>query len=511
MCHAQYKIAGLMELSTLERTGDHPQLEPATAPPLLHRAEMFLALCVALGAIAAIIGAIHNIPRRYQVNYVEGNILNTGALMAHNAVPYPDPHGLPSVISSYGPVTYLLMAGLFKIFGVSFTSARLLVFLSAVAISALLAVAIAKLTGSNWLALLFGPLYISLPWARHWIYTLRVDLIAVALTLAGLTIFIVRPRRWMWAALLFTLGLFTKPTVVAAPAACLIWLLMRKQWKQAAGFSAAMLLTMMVSLLFVERWLGGWYLFHIIGTHPDPYLLYRLYTLEKPFVLTQAVLLVMATGYSVACIRTRTASVPALYFGFCCLTSLTAGKLGADGNHLLELLAATCLAGALGYQQLSKNMRFRRFAPVVPIALAASIMVLAVMRAIPRLDPDRPNFTGCNEAYAFVKDYHGQNMLSENVGALVLGKKPVLISDPYVYGQLVMHSGWSDRELEQLVNAQWFDLIVMSGGTAAMRSRGLEQRWPPDLLPVIDANYRITHQFACQDAEAMFERKEKGR
>jgi hypothetical protein len=66
----------------------------------------------------------------------------------------------------------------------------------------------------------------------------------------------------------------------------------------------------------------------------------------------------------------------------------------------------------------------------------------------------------CDRVYAMVKQYPGDRVLSENVGALVLAGKTVWVSNPFVYSQLVMRGSWPDAGLERMVRNREFDLIV---------------------------------------------------
>src|SRR5205085_5019562 len=92
----------------------------------------------------------------------------------------------------------------------------------------------------------FGALYLSLPVVQMWMPILRVDLLALAFTLAGVYCCLRWPRLPEVAALCFAAALLTKYTFVAAPAACFLYLWLRRERRNAArlafavfGFAAA--------------------------------------------------------------------------------------------------------------------------------------------------------------------------------------------------------------------------------------------------------------------------------
>ena len=58
--------------------------------------------------------------------------------------------------------------------------------------------------------------------------------------------------------------------------------------------------------------------------------------------------------------------------------------------------------------------------------------------------------------------------------------------------------------VEQLVNEEYFDLVVMVDDPAQMGLRG-DDIWPQALLAAIARNYRVVSRFNCRDAAAMLE------
>jgi len=108
-----------------------------------------------------------------------------------------------------------------------------------------------------------------------------------------------------------------------------------------------------------------------------------------------------------------------------------------------------------------------------------------------------------------VKHYHGDRVLSENVGALVLAGKTVWVSNPFVYSQLVMRGGWADAGLERMVRNREFDLIVAQWNYPdypSFMSDGAE-RFSPGVVKAIVENYRAVQKYQCTDARVIFERK----
>jgi len=94
---------------------------------LLEISEWTLLAAAAAGSLMALRVAIHQFAVSYQLNYEEGNILNSAVRIIHGANPYPAVQPPVYVFNTYGPVVYYLIAPLVKLFGPSFEYPRMLV------------------------------------------------------------------------------------------------------------------------------------------------------------------------------------------------------------------------------------------------------------------------------------------------------------------------------------------------------------------------------------------------
>ena len=115
----------------------------------------------------------------------------------------------------------------------------------------------------------------------------------------------------------------------------------------------------------------------------------------------------------------------------------------------------------------------------------------------------------CDRVYALVKQYPGDRVLSENVGALMLAGKTVWVSNPFVYSQRVMRGGWPDAGLERMVRNREFDLVVAQWNYPMypnFMSDGAE-RFSSGVVRAIVENYRAVQLYQCTDAHVFFEKK----
>jgi hypothetical protein len=310
-----------------------------------------------------------------------------------------------------------------------------------------------------------------------------------------------------FSAALFVAALLVKYTCIAAPLACALWLVTRGQRRQAARFLAIMAVMCVVALAIATAATGGAILTHLFLTHSDPFS-WSVYLLRLTDVIVRYRVLVAVAAVSLipGHLRRRI-SLPALWLAVAALTAVTAGKLGSNWNHFLEFPAALCLCAGLGWEKMSRTR---------PRALALTMAVVVTVwlcfflwreRTLP-FDP-YATVEDCGRAYAFVKQYPGDRVLSENVGALVLAGKTVWVSNLFVYSQRVMRGGWPDAGLERMLRNREFDLIVTQWNYPLypnFMSDGAE-RFSFGAVRAIVENYRVVGMYGCTDARVFFEKK----
>ena len=555
-----------MLLTNSREAGPTGARDSATTPPRIWWGRWAFLVCelLVLGWVARdlwqhVAAVRQHVGLPFQVDYEEGNILNALVRISHGLTPYPDPHAIPNILNPYGPVAYYLLAIPVKLFGVSFLWPRLVIVASVVAICVLVALTITRLTGSALAGVVFGAIYGTLPVVESFSAVLRVDFLALALSTAGVYVFcrgvtglategteedgtkatpiadcrlpVARPDSdqidnrkstiensyrgsssvssvvnvALFAPALFVAALFVKHTYIAAPLACALWLIARQQWQPAARFAATMAAMCAVALAIATAATRGTILTDLFLTHSDPFS-WSVYLLRLTDVIARyRVLVVLAAVLLISDLLRRRIALPALWLAMATLTAVTAGKLGSNWNHFLEWSAALCLCAGLGWERMSR-IRPRALALVIAMVITAWLCIfLWRERSLP-FDPFA-TVEDCDRAYSLVKQYPGDRVLSENVGALVLAGKTVWVSNPFVYSQLVMRGGWPDAGLERMVRNREFDLIVTQWDYPmypSFMSDGAE-RFSSGVVKAIVENYRAVQMYQCTDANVIFE------
>ncbi len=463
--------------------------------------EKMLLLVVLVGGLLAISGSVPLIVQPYQVDYGEGLLLDGAQRVRHSQPLYPDPFAFPVVLHVYGPVAYAAAALAIPGGEPSFPAGRLLVAACSIALALLLSCILRRWTGSWWIGLSFGLVLLTLPAFRFWIYLMRADVIGVLFSTLGVMLCSVDGKWWRWSVPFFGLAIFCKYTLMAAPLAVVIHLLLNREVRQAIGFAAVLGLACLLAFGILQLTTGHWFAFHMFSTHPDPYSPVQFFGLAMLVWASAPTVTGLALWWIVQDSRGQQRGFAAIYFATSSITALSAGKLGSTTNHFLEWMVASCLCAGLGYSLLLA----RRPAKAIPITvlLSASVLVGVLLQNHPSQQPAR-GLVECGKAYQQVRESNSSRVLSQSLGPLLVAGKPILVSDPFVYGQLVQHGLWPDRQVEHLVDQKYFGTIVMVNDASPARLPGAGI-WPESLLAAIQRNYRVVNRYDCRDAGVFLE------
>ncbi len=227
-------------------------------------------------------------------------------------------------------------------------------------------------TRKQWLiTFVLSFLLFSIPIVREWAVLLRVDMLGVCLGMWGLVA--LHRNKPALAGVLLMLSLYTKPSLLAAPAAATVWVLIQAwrtahtspqqpAWRTALRPAITMLLVLGLGgggLFALLHWASnGWFMLHVVAANANHWdgTLAKQFWLEQfqlraPLVLAAAVVLLLHIRQSVPRSygeqpgkvhhgSTEAQNCPMLLASLYTLASLASviavGKVGAYTNYFLE-------------------------------------------------------------------------------------------------------------------------------------------------------------------------------
>ena len=412
--------------------------EPARAIPL---ALLFGVLLFDLARFGRAAAEVLLTP--FSRDYGEGCVLAMVQLLAERGNYFTSLRDYPYVHGNYPPVFPLLNLPGYLWLGPTLWVPRLLSALATLALILVLARLVRRETGSALLGGSFGLLVLG-PWfVQTWAALGRVDMVACLFSLAGLHLFHrFGPEgrgRWLGYACLW-LAFFTKQNALLAPAALVLGHALDPATRSRAPRVLAELALPLLGLFgALCLFTGGEAFNHLIPyTAAAHYEWERMgracrdfFTLIGPLA---ALILSAAVALGPSAIRGSTAAY--LVYWLLNLAGLvTISKAGAAQNYFIEPYVATLVLAALLVG------RAARASPAVARAWPAYVLVVALVvtladmeRGRSRLPPREPQELA--ELYAIVRATSGP-ILSEDLSALVLNKKPVLVEP---FGALLISS-----------------------------------------------------------------------
>ena len=477
------------------------RLIAALEPYFEDGAKIMLFMFLSLAAVIFIVRGAMAIPHRYPLDYGEAPLVDQAMHLAAGQNIYrPDLTSPPYTISNYPPLFALLLTPLVKTFGPAFQAGRVISLLSTLASAVFIGQIIYTLIKDRVAAIITGMLFLAIPYVVGWSPLLRVDMLALAFSTAGMYVVV----RWtstrrglVIGGLLLVAAIYTRQSfALAAPLGTFVWLWMQNK-RRAIGF-AAWVGGVSLALFFILNTLtrGGFY-FNIITANINEYELERLEWWLSRLLDAAPIMLVLGGAFLFLGFSQMRSPVPGRRTGWSLLSSyligaslsaLTIGKIGSNENYLLEFSAALSLtAGAvIGW---SRERRWQRAVLLVLLALQTgqfmqTTLVDEVEGAKWRLKPMKQ----LSDLEWIVETADGPVLGDEFMGMITLQDRPLYIQ-PFEVTQLANAGLWDQRPLLESIRNQDFPVILIHH---FMEWPVYKERWTQEMLSAILQNYAPT-------------------
>lgn len=375
--------------------------------------------------------------------------------------------------SNYPPLAMVLSALLMPILGNGYLAGRLLNFGSAIVVAALIYRIVKVETQDRQAGMLAALFFFGSTYIYHWIPVFRVDLIGLALTIAGIYFAWKRerstdPGREKFYLVLFTgaflLALYTKHTLVAAPAAA--FLALARESKRVAIIYALALASIGGGIYFaMDLATYGGFTFGLIDSNATVFLPAQLGTLIGSFAETYLVMIGLTAWSWVGRVRAGQTGVLEVYFVTTFATLVFVGRVGAWENYFFEAITLVCVfAGFKISNLLHLTGRSRSVSFILPLLLLVQLLLYTTEHD-PRVAAGlvAQDFPANQQLGALLARTNG-TIISEDMGALVTSGKPVAYYT-FQYASLARSGQWDQSWESNGLRDGLFPLVILEQGT----------------------------------------------
>ncbi|MGB8984895.1 MAG: hypothetical protein WCC12_23725 [Anaerolineales bacterium] len=440
-----------------------------------------------------------SIPYRYSLDYGEAPLVDQAMRLASGQNIYrTDLAAPPYTISNYPPLYVAVVSVGVKLFGPAgaFTAGRIISALSAWAASIFLLLIVYAATRDRLAALVAGLIFLAFPFVVYWSPFLRIDMLALALSLAGLCLLVwkpVNPRRLIGVAILLVAAIYTRQSYgLAAPFAAFVWLLAR-DWRQALRLALLVGGTGSILFLILNSLTDGGFFFNIVTANVNEFRIDLLkYHWDR---LRETALIVLVVGAASLFLLPRWNPLwllTAPYLVGAALSAVTIGKIGSNVNYLLELCAALSLAAGavIAWSRAHLPSYSARAAILVLLAVAVGKMIHATLADYTEsLQERRAQAAELGQLEVLVAKTPGPILADEFMGMLTLQGRPLVIQ-PFEVTQLARAGKWDQTPLLESIRKQEFAAIILYDRPWS------QERWTPEMLEAINQSYRLSQVVA---------------
>lgn len=444
----------------------------------------------------------------FDVDNSEAFLVHQGARLASGEFLYPPIEEFPYLVDNYPPVYPLLEAAGFVFTGPNFHWPRAVSLLSTLFTGALLAwwaFMIARSRAAAWLAALA---FLSFYHVYDWSALARVDSAGVLFSILGLVVWL-RGGGIAAAAMWFSLALFTKQSLFAAPLAllCLLWNEDRRAAGRLLGAMAGFGLAGWAAMLALSE--GRAYL-HLVAYNQNEYrfrdlwyytrhwtTLYTVWGAAPLWILWRAWKDPAAVPNAP---ENRAVRLLAWYALFSLGEAALCGKIGSAPNYLLSPVCAAAVSLGVLYQYVKQSaaaagrglLAFFLIANAFQIVCAFHLPLPGRMPWNHPLDwsytPSAADRQAGRVAALQMGNIEGP-ILSDRAGVpLVSGHPPVF--QPFIFTQLTQQGLWDESRILDRIARREFPLILLQFDVS--QPNWDRERFTPGFIEAVRNHYRLT-------------------
>lgn len=389
----------------------------------------------------------------------------------------------PYLVTNFPPLFPVLVGLLDRVLQNVFVTSRLIVIIASIGTAVLLAGAVYHetdaMTGSATAAALF---FLSPIIATYGLF--RVDVLGVFFATAALYCFITKEGypQIAWPVFFSLLAMYSKHSLLAAPVAIFVTLLLRGQHRRALLFGVTLGSTglgILAALTFVtdgQAWL------HLVVYNSNEYNIGGLLLTGRSFLTEHAILVVVAAFTILHRDRFGVPTVLLVFTIAAGAVSLLSGKIGAGTNYFIEFIVGAAALSGLLVSSVAPRLRDVN----TNDRLQTLVIVLLIVQLAIFVSPPVTTSPGAADAAAAIQNAEGP-VLSEDTALLVATGHDVQYQ-PFLMTQLNKQGVWNDSLIVDAIRSHKYDYIVLHSD---INTTTTTYRWTPQQRETIRSEYTL--------------------
>lgn len=393
-----------------------------------------------------------------QVDFGEGIMLGNAKRLLEFKTIYPSLTD-DVVLGVYPPLYQLLSAGMLAVTGVSLTSGRVISMISSV-LTALLIYRFSQDANDRIIRLCLPALYLGSPITMTWGSLMRVDTLAILLTVTGLYAFLKYRGsfRYLIAAAAFASSILTKQNMVAGITAVILFLSTGKLWRDALKLIAYYLSIFGICTIILTLLTGGQYLNHIYLYHLGHQLEWNRLEIYQWFFNVHFPLMVVAIFLAVFTFRKKSRLL-VFYTMLAVAMSLLIVKVGAATNYFLELVTGLALLIAVSLSEFQVKKKRAAALIITAFFIGQFILYSQNVGIVPDIQENKYFLAQVN-LLELLKNIDGKVLCEDGAVAVLSGKGPAI--DWFMLSQIFQNGLWDEDEFIKLIDKKNFKLLITS-------------------------------------------------
>ncbi len=434
----------------------------------------------------------------YDFDAGEGLILHRALDLSEGRNIYTSIDHEPYTVMNYPPFFEIVLSWLVGIFGPKLLWGRLISVCSTFICAYFVSCIVYLESKRKIISAIAGLFFFTSGWLQNWSVLCRHDVFSIALTLAGLYLFLKGKkmkltRHICFSALCFVGAMFTRQSAIAAPLSCLSILILRcfrknSQEKEVYFRFILSFLTVLIgasSVLFVLLLMttNGEFWFHIVKYTCGKVSWLRYVSWLSLFYFTHSVSLFLSASFIVFSFFKRQLSVFLLFWLFSFFVTVTAGKAGSSINYFLEFWAANCILVGLVLSVVFNKTMLKKwyFIILVLVAVCMAFQLIIFYNLSDNVTPSDDSRSSGEHLTRLIRRSSG-DVLSEYSGYLAQNDKKIIFQ-PFSMTQLEKRGLWDQEYLLNDIRKNRFDLVVLS-------KSGFDiGRWTKEMVDAVNKNY----------------------